>query len=144
MQVCVSVTKLLLFRLVVTEAGRNPALAHLELSFQHEYVPRDTTEVNMTPPMKKQRKESTWKQNQRSVRHAKTEPDELVVDSCTAAKCPANCDAVTLSHRIELRAQVDRIWLESGEAGLRAYLERHIGVVEPNMKTMAKHGVCSA
>ena len=81
MQVCVSVTKLLLFRLVVTEAGRNPTLAHLELSFQHGYVPRDTTEVNMTPPMKKQRKESTWKQNPRSVRHAKAEPDEVVVDS---------------------------------------------------------------
>ena len=105
MQVCVSVTKLLLFRLVVTEAGRNPTLAHLELSFQHGYVPRDTTEVNMTPPMKEQRKESTWKQNQRSVRHAKTEPAEVVVDSCTAAKCSSNCDAVTLPHRIELRTR---------------------------------------
>ena len=65
----VIMTELLVLRLVVTEAGRNPELAHLEHSFQHQYVPRNTTEVNVTPPMKQQRKESTWKQNQRSIRY---------------------------------------------------------------------------
>lgn len=137
-----AVTELLVLRLVVTEAGRNPELTHLEHSFQHQYVPRNTTEVNVTPPMKQQRKESTWKQNQRSVRHPKSEPDEVVACSCSCNSGTRNCGTVTLPHRIELRTHVNRIWLESGESGIRAYLERYIGVVEPSMKTMAKHGVC--
>ena len=43
----VIMTELLVLRLVVTEAGRNPELAHLEHSFQHQYVPRNITEVNV-------------------------------------------------------------------------------------------------
>ena len=140
----VIMTELLVLRLVVTEAGRNPELAHLEHSFQHQYVPRNTTEVNVTPPMKQQRKESTWKQNQRSIRHPKSEVDEVVACSCSCKSGTRECGTLTLPHRIELRTHVNRIWLESGESGIRAYLERYIGVVEPNMKTMAKHGVCCA
>ena len=43
----VIMTELLVLRLVVTEAARNPELAHLEHSFQHQYAPRNTTEVNV-------------------------------------------------------------------------------------------------
>ena len=58
-----AVTELLVLRFFVTEAGRNPELAHQEHSFQHQYVSRSTTEVNVTPPMKPQRKESTKEPN---------------------------------------------------------------------------------
>lgn len=127
-------------RLLVTDDGRNSSAAHLELSFEHDYQARETSVVDQSPPLKKQKNEATWKRNVRGPRHL-AEPAPVVVESCVR-KCSGQCKDVLLQHRLELRDCFQTIWAKEGEHGARAYLERLIDVVEPNMATMAKHGMC--
>jgi hypothetical protein len=135
-------------RLVVTEAGRDDAIAHLEVSFVHQYEERQTVTENQTPPQRKVGRPETWKKNKRSLRasmsRVETSCDADLVEGNAACqahdKCSAECLSVSLIHRQEARALARKVWKELGQVGFYAFVEGPIDVKEPNMTTIAKHG----
>jgi hypothetical protein len=137
-------------RLVVTEVGRDAAIAHLEVSFVHEYVERQTVEVDQTPPQKKVRQPETWQRNKRSAQRMQSRVEtscdvDLVEGNAACAAqghCSAQCLSVDLTHRQEVRGLARQVWRDKGEAGFTIFVEGLIHVKEPNMKTIALHGAC--
>jgi hypothetical protein len=132
------------YRLVLTDAGRNEATTHLDHHFVHDYTPRPTHVVGMSPPLKKVALPGTWLKNQRGMKRGAVDVAHPVVDAvpstCGTPNCKKQCANITQEHRQELALKAHNLWTELGEEGLRIHVERFIDVKESNLKSMKLHG----